>query len=225
MLSWRRRQRLGTLSRQGYKMLFFSNLMILMSFGLSYAWALARVVRLGRSAPLIAKTGDVLILGKELQQGRADDEFRRRLNRGSELYRHQGIQRLIILGGKTSKDGPSEAHAGREVLLSLGIPDEVIVLEERSRHTLENLRNARDLLEKEGCQKRIGLISSRYHLARSQSMAEGLGLRVTVIAAEAETNSGKPGALCLEAYLYHWYLVGHFMAHHMNDQSSIDQIS
>jgi uncharacterized SAM-binding protein YcdF (DUF218 family) len=198
--------------------------MILMSFGLSYAWVLFRIVRLGRNASTVAHTQDVLILGKELQNGRADDEFRRRLNRGAELYLHQGIQRLILLGGRTSEDGPSEAEAGRDLLLSLGIPDSVIVLEERSRHTLENLRNARDVLKK-GYQKRIGLISSRYHLARSQSMAKELGLRVELIAAEAETNFSKPGALFLEAYLYHWYLVGHFMAHRMNDQSSIDQIS
>jgi len=224
MLSWRRRQRLGALSRQGYKMLLLSNLMILMSFGLSYASALVRIVRLGRNAPMVAHTQDVLILGKQLQNGRADNEFYRRLTRGSELYRHQGVQRLILLGGRTSQEGPSEAEVGRDVLLSLGVPDSVIVLEERSRHTLENLRNARDLLGK-GYQKQIGLISSRYHLARSQSMAECLGLRVEVIAAEAEANFCKPGVLFLEAYLYHWYLVGHFMAHRMNDQSSIDQIS
>ena len=195
-----------------------------MSFGLSYVWVLLRIVRLGRSAPTKSYSQDVLILGKELQDGKADDEFRRRLNRGAELYFKQGIQRLILLGGRTSPDGPSEAEAGRDVLLSLGVPDSVIVLEERSRHTLENLRNARDLL-KQGYQKRIGLISSRYHLARSQSMAKGLGLRVELIAAETEANFSKPGALFMEAYLYHWYLVGHFMAHYMKDQSSIDQIS
>jgi len=205
-------------------MLLFSNLMILMSFGLSYVWVLLRIVRQGRNAPTKSYSQDVLILGKELQDGKADDEFRRRLNRGAELYFKQGIQRLILLGGRTSPDGPSEAEVGRDVLLSLGVPDSVIVLEERSRHTLENLRNARDLL-KQGYQKRIGLISSRYHLARSQSMAKGLGLRVELIAAETEANFSKPGALFMEAYLYHWYLVGHFMAHHMKDQSSIDQIS
>lgn len=205
-------------------MLFLSNLMIFISFGGSYAWVLFRMVRLGRNTPTTAHVRDVLILGKELHDGRADDEFYSRLSRGAALYQQKNIQRLILLGGKTSKSGPTEAEAGRQVLRSLGIPDAAIVLEEGSRHTLENLRNARDLLE-EDYQKPVGLISSRYHLARCQSMAEGLGMRVRLIAAESGSMMSHPRPLFMEAWLYHWFLVGQFVAYHFNDRSSIDQIS
>lgn len=205
-------------------MLLLSNMLIFISFGVSYAWVLFMIIRRARKAPLQAPVEQALILGKNLQSGNVDEEFRQRLERGVELYRHHGVQRLIVLGGRTDRHGPSEAEAGRAVLLALGVPDRAIACEEASRHTLENLRNARDLLGA-ALKDRIGLVSNRYHLARCQSMAEGLALNVEPIAAESRPGEGKAGAILLEAYLYHWYLVGHFLAHRLRDQSSIDQIS
>ena len=205
-------------------MLVLSNLMIFISFGVSYVWVLSKLVRQSRRAPLEAPVDLVLILGKTLRSGEVEQEFRERLERGADLYHRQGLRRLMILGGHTSPAGPSEAEAGRNVLLALQVPGEVVVCEEASTHTLENLRNARALLPTPHAEL-VGLVSSRYHLARSKAMAEGLGLRVAPIAAESEPKAGKPSAFLREAYLYHWYLVGHFFAYRLNDQSSIDQIS
>jgi hypothetical protein len=56
-------------------------------------------------------------------------------------------------------------------------------------------------------------------------MAEGLGMRVRPIAAESESMMSRPGPLFMEAYLYHWFLLGQYLAYRFNDQSSIDQIS
>jgi uncharacterized SAM-binding protein YcdF (DUF218 family) len=215
MLNWRHRQRFKTLGRQGYQMLVLSNLMIFISFGVSYAWVLLRIVRQARRAPLQAQVDQILILGKMLRSGQVDEEFRERLERGAELYHRYGVRRLMILGGHTSPDSPSEAEVGRAVLSALQVPDEVMVCEEASRHTLENLRNARGLLAPQD--KLIGLVSSRYHLARSKAMAEGLGLKVAPIAAETEPKAGKPGAILFEAYLYHWYLVGYFLTNRVKD--------
>jgi uncharacterized SAM-binding protein YcdF (DUF218 family) len=223
MLGWRHRQRFKTLGSKGYKMLVLSNLMIFISFGLSYVWVLLRLVRQARRAPIQAPVDQILILGKMLRSGQVDEEFRERLERGAELYHRYGVSQLMILGGHTSPDGPSEAEAGRAVLSELKVPDKVVVCEEASRHTLENLCNARGLLVPD--EKLIGLVSSRYHLARSKAMAEGLGLKVAPIAAETEPKAGKLSAILFEAYLYHWYLVGYSLTHRLRGQYSIGPFS
>lgn len=205
-------------------MLLLSNPMIFISFGMSYVWVLSMLVLQTRRAPLEAPVDLILILGKTQRYGQVDEDFRERLEHGAGLYHRHGVSRLMILGGYTDPGGTSEAEAGRVVLSALQVPDEVVLCEEVSTHTLENLRNARELLLVPQ-EKLIGLVSSRYHLARSKAMAEGLGLRVAPIAAESEPKAGKPSAIFLEAYLYHWYLVGHFLAHRLKDQSSIEGIS
>lgn len=73
-------------------MLLFSNMLIFISFGLSYAWVLIRIIREGRRAPVATSREDILILGKALRAGQVDSEFRQRLERGAALYHRHGAR-------------------------------------------------------------------------------------------------------------------------------------
>ncbi|HJR72739.1 MAG TPA: YdcF family protein, partial [Luteimonas sp.] len=90
----------------------------------------------------------------------------------------------VLLGG-----GPpgvaSEAEVARAALWARGIAaDAPLRLEAASRDTLQNLRNARELLPRTEI-PRVTLLSSRYHLARCALFARQLGLDWELCAAEA----------------------------------------
>ena len=61
----------------------------------------------------------------------------------------------------------------REMLTERGVPVERIHLEDRSRITIENVRNARSLL---GDGKKVALVTSDYHLERALEDCRRAGL-------------------------------------------------
>ena len=87
------------------------------------------------------------------------------------------IKSMLLLGGGAAGMA-TEAAIARDALLALGIPANApLVIEDRSRDTLQNLRNARQLLQADaGWNGRVTLLSSRYHLARCRQFARQLGL-------------------------------------------------
>ncbi|MDE2580629.1 MAG: YdcF family protein, partial [Rhodospirillales bacterium] len=111
------------------------------------------------------------------------------------------------LGGRATPGGPSEADAGRAWLIAQGVPAGAIRIEDRSRHTLENLRLCRAVFPAPAGP--VVLVTSRVHIARSGRMAAGLGLACQVCAAEPRRYAAlRPLRLLLEAFLIHWYVVG-----------------
>lgn len=200
------RQRVGSICPDGWFTLLLSLLVMLCTLGMSLAWVFFRSWQSARNAGVCDGDVDcVLVLGMKLHEGRISAAYRQRLERARSLR----PRRLLLLGGVTSRNSPSEAEAGARYLRGQGLAEASLVVEDSSRHTLENLQRARALLGAQDCDTAV-LVSSRYHLYRSQEMARGLGLPVTPCAAEDHYRPG-PGMwlrLLQEAFFSHWYLTG-----------------
>ncbi|HET7125866.1 MAG TPA: YdcF family protein [Lysobacter sp.] len=177
------------------------------SAGLVYLGYFVHVWRVARNAPCEAGQGDCLLLfGKHAPQGEPDREFGERLDRAAALWRARKPRQVVLLGG-----GPpgvaSEAEVARAGLLARGLVEESPwLLEAHSRDTLQNLRNARDLLAALDDRGRVVLLSSRYHLARCALLARQLGLDAEPVAAESRLRygprmllrlAGEAGYVCL----------------------------
>lgn len=202
------RERVGSICNDGWFMLLLSLLAFTLSLGLSGLWVLHRAWRRAREAGMCAEPADcLLVLGMRLQDGRISEDYRRRLDRAAALAGRQG--RVVVLGGVTSRGCPSEAAAGVAYLRGQGLPEERLMIEDSSRHTLENLQRARELMQEIGC-RQAQLITNRYHLWRSLLMAQGLGLSVVGCPAEDSYRGGLGMWLRLlkEAFFVHWYLTG-----------------
>ncbi|WP_172600402.1 YdcF family protein [Sulfurivermis fontis] len=158
-----------------------------------------------------------------MTDGEVGRDFCLRLERALALYA-AGAETLLLLGGVTSAGSVSEAARGAGFLEAHCVPSTALRLEERSRHTLENLRHAREFL---GAEMPVTIVSNRYHLARIAVMADGLGMPYRLCAAEPHWQWSWPmaGRLLLEALYVHWYLTGRHWARLVRDRASEARIS
>lgn len=196
----------------------------LLSAGLVYVGYFVHVLRIARNAPCLPGRGDcVLLFGKHAPQGRLDRDFEARLDRAVSLWRESPPAGLVLLGGG-APDQPSEAEVARQGLFARGLSvDTPLWLEAQSRDTLQNLRNARDLLDAgpnaDGVRQRVTLLSSRYHLARCALFARQLGFDARLCAAEPSLElgprmlmriAGEAAYVCLTDVGSRWArLIGH----------------
>ena len=99
----------------------------------------------------------------------------RRVDRGIRLFRADAAPLLVLSGGGT---GPvPEAEITRQMALARGVPDAALLIEPRSRDTVENARETARLLGPRGG-RLVLLVSDRAHLPRAVPLFRLAGLRV-----------------------------------------------
>lgn len=210
----------------GLATLALSNLVLLATLGLSGLWRLYRVWRMARAAPFADVDGDwIVVLGARLIDDRIAPGHARRLRRAAALHRADPQRRILLAGGLTG-GSVSEAERGRQFLLELGVPAARLFIEDQSLNTLDNLREARRVLGEEG-RRPFVLVTSRYHLARSQTLARGLNLAIVPCAAEERLRHDPMTLwrLVMEAYYLHWYVIGEWWSRRTDNQRRLARIT
>lgn len=210
ILPGRRRAKLQSIRTREWFILALSNLVIAATGGLSFLWQLSRVYTVARNAPsMIPPARWLLVLGMRLQKGAITGDYALRLEKARSLQARNPNCRILLLGGSIGAEGETEAHKGKEYLAGRGVSSFRMMLEDRSRNTLENLRCAQAVLGDTGTEYPV-LITNRYHLARSQAIAVGLGLPHTLCAAEERLrlDAHVLARLLPEAYYLHWIVMG-----------------
>ena len=96
-----------------------------------------------------------------------------------QLYRKNKIKKIIITGdtGYVLKKGLHEASQLKEDLITMGIPEEDLLIETVSRNTHENAHYTKLLIDQMGLSKKNNLlITSSTHMRRAQAcfIKEGL---------------------------------------------------
>jgi len=228
MATGRRQPRvtLAGIGLDGLAMFALSHGVILATAGLSLGAMCVHVWRVARRSEVPRQADRLLVLGMQLEDGAPGRDYRLRLLRACRLARRRPGVRVMILGGHTDPQGPSEAWAGARFLEARGIEPRRVQLEDASRHTLENLVEARALLSGEDGQ-RVVLVTSRYHLARSLAMARSLDMDLVPCPAEPgwPLGLGDVFRLLHEAWLLHWYHTGRVFARLINHRGMLSRIS
>ena len=113
----------------------------------------------------------IIVLGAGTDGQTPNPVFRERLNHAVTLY-NAGYSNIILLtGGYSPGNEHSDAWIAGEYLKALGIPENAILLEERSTITQENLEFAREIMETRELSTCI-LVSDPLHMKRSMRMAK-----------------------------------------------------
>jgi uncharacterized SAM-binding protein YcdF (DUF218 family) len=117
----------------------------------------------------------IVVLGAAQYDGRPSPVFRARLEHAIALYRDGLAPYLLVTGGKAQGDRTTEAGAARAFALAEGVPSEAILVEDRSRTTLESLRGVAELMRARGMGSGL-FVSDRTHMLRVLRMARDEGL-------------------------------------------------
>ena len=139
---------------------------------LVYSWFYRRLPRKRRFDYII-------IHGAGLRGEEPTPLLRGRIDKALELWKAQGAHAILIpSGGQGSDEVISEAEAMARYLSSRGVPQDSILLEDRSTTTMENLLFAKHLLEARGLGAyRCAFVTSDYHVFRTSLYASKVGLK------------------------------------------------
>lgn len=115
--------------------------------------------------------------------GNVRPELRRRVETGVRLF-HEGVAPRLVMAGGPAPSGHVEAEVMRELAISLGVPEEVIVVEPSSTDTIENAGFTVALLcgADPLCSPRLVVVTSPYHLRRAGELFACAGAEVQLAA-------------------------------------------
>lgn len=116
-----------------------------------------------------------IILGAAATDEGVSPVFRERINHGIWLYQNGYVKKLIITGGYGDGNLYSDSYIGKQYAIGQGIPEDVILLEEASTITEENLANAMEVMKNNGYDTAL-IVSDPLHMKRAMRMAKDKGL-------------------------------------------------
>lgn len=123
-----------------------------------------------------AKADVAIVLGASVGlDGRPSPVFEARLRQGVQLLREGAVRRLILTGGKGEGSAISEGAAGRRYALGRGIEPHLLLIEDRSRTTRQNLVEAQRLMRTHELRSAL-IVSDPLHLPRAIRIARSLGI-------------------------------------------------
>jgi uncharacterized SAM-binding protein YcdF (DUF218 family) len=118
----------------------------------------------------------IIVLGAAQYNGTPSPVFQGRLDHAVLLYQQGRANRVMVVGGKAPGDSTTEAQAGRDYLVSQGVPAASALAEPVGRTTYESLVGAARYMQHHGM-KSAFLVSDPWHNARIKRMASDLGIQ------------------------------------------------
>lgn len=148
-------------------------------YGLFLFAALLLYSQVYRILPLSKKCDYIVVHGAGLRKdGRVTPLLAGRLDTAVRVFEKTGKQaKILVSGGQGSDEIRSEAEAMREYLLEKGIAPEVILLEDRSTTTMENLVNVKAMMDAQSKNYKCIFVTSDYHVFRTGVFAKQIGLK------------------------------------------------
>ncbi len=149
----------------------------------------------------------ILVLGAAQYNGVPSPVFEGRLQHAALLYREGRADTIMVLGGAAPGDRSSEAAAGRDWLISDGVPSEAVVASPVGTTTLESLRAAADWMSERDLGSAF-LVSDPWHNLRVKRMASDLGIEAYASAtwqSAARTEGTRFGGYVRETFAYLYY--------------------
>lgn len=85
----------------------------------------------------------------------------------------------ILSGGQGADEEISEAQCMKNVLISMGIDESRLIIEDKSTSTRENLEFSKRIVQSLGYSGKIAIATNEYHLYRATLIARQCGLNVS----------------------------------------------
>ena len=121
----------------------------------------------------------MVVLGcRVMPEGHPSILLQDRLDAALDYWEAHPEVTVVVSGGQGSNEPTSEARCMANYLMDGGVPEDQILLEDRSHNTKENLLYSKELLAAEGIQVEhadVLVVSNGFHLTRTRMLAERFG--------------------------------------------------
>lgn len=122
----------------------------------------------------------VIVLGAGLRGEDVSLTLARRLDVAVAYHRRNPRALIVVSGGQGANEQIPEALAMRRYLTERGVPEELILMEDRSTDTSENFAFSKAMLEERlGRDFRTVVVTTDFHAFRAEILARHAGLAVT----------------------------------------------
>lgn len=112
-----------------------------------------------------------IVLGASVWEDGVSPVYRERINHAIALYEDGFVDYIILTGGFGEGSYKSDSQVAKEYALSQGVPEERILIEEKSTITEENLEFSKEIMVENNLETAI-IVSDPLHMKRSMLMAE-----------------------------------------------------
>jgi uncharacterized SAM-binding protein YcdF (DUF218 family) len=120
-------------------------------------------------------TDAVIVLGAAVvAPGVPGPALRRRVDHAVRVFLERKAAHLVVSGGIVTCP-PAEALMMREIAVSKGVPEERVIVEDRSRNTFENAVYTGRIIRDQGWRD-IVLVTDAFHIQRALYVFHRLGL-------------------------------------------------
>ena len=118
-------------------------------------------------------TQAIIVLGAQVKpDGTLSLQLQYRMELALEQY-HAHPQVIVVCGAQGGNEPMTEAQAMHDYLVSNGVPEGDILMDDTSFNTRQNLTNAQKLLGDDV--KKVLIVTSNYHLPRAMALARDTG--------------------------------------------------
>jgi len=135
------------------------------------------VIRFGMKTK--PKSSDcIIVLGCQVKGTNPSPFLQERLKEGIRLYKEGYGKHIIVSGGKGPGEDVTEAEAMKRYLIDKGIDESNIIIEDKSKNTMENLTFSEKVMKEKGFKNSV-VVSNKYHLKRVSLMCKRLGMNAS----------------------------------------------
>lgn len=150
----------------------------------------------------------VVVLGAGLKKDVPSDLLRRRLDATFGFYQQNPECMIVVTGGQGKGESIPEGVAMAKYLIDKGVPEQQIIVEDKSTSTEENLLFAKQLLSERGisAEEPMVVVSNAFHCYRARCYAKLVGfIEVSSLPASISASSLLPCYFReVFAVVYYW---------------------
>ena len=168
------------------KLLWKTGRFCIYSFAI-YCFSISIVMAVFASIPP-AENSSEIILGAQVKGTAPSLSLYDRIIAGEEYLKENPDSICVATGGLGDTALITEARCIADVLTEHGIDSNRIYLENNSRNTQENIKFAYSIIQENGENENIAIVSDGFHQARARLIARKLGISSQIGAVSAKTN-------------------------------------
>lgn len=129
------------------------------------------------------KSDYIVILGAQVNGSSISASLKYRLDASLVLHELHPSSTILVSGGKGPGEDDSEAYFMKEYLMEHNVPEDKIIMEDKSKNTNQNLSFTKKILDEKSKDYTITIVTNAFHTYRAQMIADNLELDAHTYAA------------------------------------------